>query len=211
MARISIVLPCFNSEKHLERTIEAFQMQDHNNKQLIIVDGKSKDRSHAIIRRQLHDPSIHWLNQPDTGISNAINIALPKLADDDIFGFLGADDILLPGTLSTVSDMFEETAELHGLFFDSYSQNKNGDRRLRCCPSETLALPALLRHRTIAGLQNIYLKANLVKEFGFEENARYSMDFELYLRLASKGYGPTIQRVAKPSTININDGNISTS
>lgn len=212
MARISIILPSYNSDKHLRSCIAAFLSQDHPEKRLLIVDGKSTDASHEIIRRFADEyEDIEWIRENDTGISNAINIGIEHLRDDDIFGFLGADDILLPGTLGETSEFMHDSPEAIGVFFDSYTQNAKGERKLRECPSATMTMDALLRYRTIAGLQNIYLRADLVKRYGFNTDAKYSMDYELYLRLAKDGFGERFLHMARPSTINISDGNISTS
>lgn len=212
MARISIILPNYNSDKHLRSCIEAFLSQDHAEKRLLIVDGKSTDSSHDIISdfADKYD-AVEWIRESDRGISDAINIGLERLRDDEIFGFLGADDILLPGTLGKASGVMRETPEAIGVFFDSYSQNAKGERLLRECPCATMTMDALLRYRTIAGLQNVYLRAGLVKSYGFNPAARYSMDYELYLRLARDGLGERFFHIAQPSTVNINDGNLSTS
>ncbi len=204
-------MPNFNSEKHLEESIRAFLAQEYENKRLIIVDGKSTDSSHKIIQKYRDDHStIEWIKKEDKGISDAINIGLSQINDDEIFGFLGADDILLEDTFQKVSDFLTKNPEAIGVFFDSYSQNAKGERKHRVCPSETMTMDALLKYRTIAGLQNIYLRAETVKRYQFNNLARFSMDYELYLRLAKDNLGERFFHISHPSTININDGNIST-
>jgi len=212
MARISIILPNYNSDRHLRSCIEAFLSQDHPEKRLLIVDGKSTDLSHDIIGDFAEKyGEIEWIRKPDTGISNALNMGIDRLRDDEIFGFLGADDILLPGALAKTSEFMRDSPDAIGVYFDSYTQNAKGERKLRECPAAAMTMDALLRYRTIAGLQNIYLRADLAKRYGFNTDARYSMDYELYLRLARDGLGERFLHIARPSTINISDGNISTS
>lgn len=209
--RVSIVLPNFNTVKYLKKCIEAFLAQDYPNKRLIIVDGKSTDSSHEIIKRYTEEnEEIEWVRREDKGISEAINIGLELLENNEIFGYLGADDILLQGTLTKVADFMKEHPEATGVFFDSYSQNPKGDRKFRRCPSKTMTMNALLRYRTVAGLQNTFLRSEIVKTYGFNTAAKYSMDYELYLRLARDGLGEKIFHIPHPSTVNINDGNIST-
>ena len=211
MVRISIVLPNFNSIKYLRECIEAFLGQDYSNKRLVIVDAKSTDSSHEIIERYAEEnEEVEWIRQEDKGLSDAINVGLKCLENDEIFGFLGADDILLQGTLTKVADFMEEHPEATGVFFDSYSQNPEGKQKFRHCPSKTMAMTDLLRYRTVAGLQNTYLRSKIVKAYGFNTAAKYSMDYELYLRLARDGLGEKIFHISHPSTININSGNIST-
>ena len=185
--------------------------QDYSNKRLIVVDAKSTDSSHEVIERYAEDnEEIEWITQEDKGLSDAINIGLKHLENDEVFGFFGADDILLQGTLTKVADYMKEHPEATGVFFDSYSQNSKGDQKFRQCPSKTMTMKALLRYRTVAGLQNTHFKSAIVKAYGFNTTARYSMDYELYLRLARDGLGESVFHTPHASTINFNDGNIST-
>lgn len=208
---ITIVLPSFNSDKYLARVLEAFLAQDYPAKRLIVVDGKSTDSSHEILQGFADRHSeIQWLRVQDTGISDALNIALEVIGDNEIFGFLGADDVLLPGTLSVAMETLEARPDWVGVFFDAYRQKPGHDPSLWTCPSETMSLKALVTHRAITGFQNIYLRSGFVKKLGFNTNARYAMDYELMLRLARLGVGESIRRIPQPSTINIHDDNIST-
>lgn len=210
MRRISITLPNYNSVKYLSRVIDAFLMQDYPNKRMFIVDGKSTDGSHDVIRKysEIH-PEVIWIRQEDRGISNSINISLDYVNEDDVWGYLGADDLLMPGVLGKVCSIFSVAKTANAIYFDSYSLNQDlGSINLRHCPEAEFSTKSLVRHGTIVGLQNIYFDAGLIKKFQFNEDAKYSMDYELYLRLVSAGYKMFIY-IPEPSTINIQDGNIS--
>lgn len=212
MRRISLVLPSYNSVKYLRRVIDAFLAQNYENKRLIIVDGKSTDGSHDVIQTcldmSMSSGEIVWLKKPDSGISSAINLAIAEIDEGDIWGYLGADDILLPGVLSRAAGLFELEPDTAGVYFDSYTLIPGRNAVLRRCPGSEFSLRSLLRYGTIAGLQNVYLDAALVKRYRFNEAARFSMDYELYLRLARDWHGPFFH-CPEPSTINISDGNIS--
>lgn len=211
MSRVSIVMPSMNSRKYLERSIVAFLEQDYANKRLIIVDGKSTDGSHEIIKNfAQRNSQIAWIKYKDSGISDAINHGLDIIENDEIFGFLGADDIMLQGTISTVNRYLSENPHSIGVFFDSISQDSDGNQKSRQCPSPSMTMSNLLKHRTIAGAQNTFLKAYIAKRYKYDTSMKYAMDYELYLRLAQDGFGEKIHHIPIPSTININDGNIST-
>lgn len=211
LPQISIVMPCYNGERYLRKALEAFFDQSYSNKRLIIVDGKSTDSSHQIIAEYIGKGCpVIWDKTPDTGISNAINIGLRHLREGEIFGYLGADDILLPNVLSGVGDLFGVAAGLDGLYFDSYSYiGETGKLIYRKCPTDEFTLATLLRFGTIVGLQNIFFKGELVTANRFSENNRYSMDYDLYIRLLSNG-ALNLTHVPMPSTVNLMHGNIST-
>lgn len=207
---IHIVLPNYNSVTYLSRVIDSFLAQQHPHKTLWVVDGKSTDGSHAVIERYARDHAqIKWLKQPDTGISNAINLALPHIDAQAIWGYLGSDDILLPGAFDQVVQAFALEPALDGVYFDCYAYTPGREMRYHRCPSLPFSVHSLVKHGTLVGLQNIFIRASLVKQFQFNEHARYGMDYELYLRLAANGHRVFMHRPVA-STINIADGNIST-
>lgn len=109
MLKISIVVPNFNSGRTLERAIKSLISQEYPKKQLILVDGGSNDESIRIIEkyRMYFDKVII---EKDSGQADALNKGFP-LSDGDIFGWLCADDMLLPGALQHVAEKFEEYPE----------------------------------------------------------------------------------------------------
>lgn len=206
--RIVIIMPCYNGEKYLEKVIDAFMAQDYEKKLLIIVDSKSNDSSWQVISKHARNSdSIVWDKTPDNGISHAINVGLKHVSDHDIFGYLGADDVLLPGILSQVANLFAIADELDGVYYDSYSC-VGGGLKARKCPTSLFSLANLIKFGTIAGLQNIYIRGAHVQAQQFDETNRYSMDYDLYLRLA-KAKKTNFLHIELPSTVNIMDGNIS--
>ena len=208
---ITIIMPCYNGERYLGRAIEAFFAQEYSNKKLVIVDGKSIDESHRIITDFVANGyPIIWDKTPDVGISNAINIGLRYLKEGDVFGYLGADDILLPNVLLEVANLFSIATGIDGLYFDSYSYlGECGKLTYRKCPTADFSLANLLKFGTIVGLQNIFIKRELVAAHGFTETNRFSMDYDLYIRLA-KNKTLNFTYVPTPSSINMMYGNLST-
>lgn len=89
---ISIIVASFNSVNTLSRAIESVFSQTYLNKELIIIDGGSKDGSIDVLKR--FDESIsYWRSEPDRGIYDAWNKALDYSKGDWLY-FLGADDYL---------------------------------------------------------------------------------------------------------------------
>jgi glycosyltransferase involved in cell wall biosynthesis len=89
---ISLVIATRNAEETLERCLSSFRSQRHPNKQLVVVDGASTDRTVEIVKRWMH-PGDVVVSEPDTGIYDAWNKAIP-LCQGDWISFLGADDFL---------------------------------------------------------------------------------------------------------------------
>lgn len=206
---ISIVMPTRNAIETVERAIDCFLSQDHGDKSMIIVDSTSTDGTHDVIAHHSQNANITWVQEPERGLSHAINLGIARIPSDAIFGYLGADDFLEPGALSAVSHHFEAHPDHVGLFFDSYTARAGQDRVYRACPAETFSMESLLRHRSVAGMQNTFLLGDLIKAHPFDETVKLAMDYELFLRLAQLGYGEKIVRCPQASTTNTADGNLS--
>jgi len=207
---ITVIMPCYNGDKYLEKSLTSFFSQDYPNKQLVIVDGKSSDRSHEIISSFVDKGCpLVWEKTVDKGISNAINIGLGYLKENHIFGYLGADDILLPQVLSEVAYMFWVAPKLDGIFYDSYSYFcENNVMSYRGCSTSEFSLRNLIEKGTIVGLQNIYIQGSHVLSNGFNEKNKFSMDYDLYMRLAHDGH-IKFTHIPRASSINFMDGNLS--
>lgn len=209
MAHVSIVLPSWNTADTIERAIGAYLAQDHADKSLIIVDSKSDDGTHDILARHDGKNGVRWIREPETGLSNAINIGIHAMPEGAVFGYVGADDFLVEGALSLVSEAFEAQPDAVGFFFDSYAARSGQEPVYRACPAETFSMENLLVHRSVAGMQNTFLRGDIARQYLFDENVKLAMDYELFLRLAHDGLGEQITRVAKPTTTNTADGNLS--
>jgi glycosyltransferase involved in cell wall biosynthesis len=88
--KISVVTVCFNSERTIGDTIESFLFQDHADKELVIVDGGSTDRTLSIVDRFPQD-QIFVQSERDAGIYDAMNKGLRRFTGDAV-GFLNSDD-----------------------------------------------------------------------------------------------------------------------
>lgn len=88
--KISTVTVCYNSQDTIARTIQSFLQQTHCEKELLVVDGDSTDRTVEIISSFRSD-AIRLISERDLGIYDAMNKGLENFSGDAI-GFLNADD-----------------------------------------------------------------------------------------------------------------------
>lgn len=103
MPIISVITVCFNTATSIRACLESVSSQSVDLEH-IIIDGKSTDKTMAIIDEYRTDPRLRVVSEPDKGIYDAMNKGI-GLARGQIIGFLNADDrYASPNTLSNVVD-----------------------------------------------------------------------------------------------------------
>ena len=106
---ISVIMPAYNSEKYIGRTIESVLAQDYANLELIIVDDGSKDNTRAIAEGYAaRDSRIKVLVQSNQGVSVARNYALDN-AIGKYVAFLDSDDLWDSDNLTNMVNVGEHT------------------------------------------------------------------------------------------------------
>lgn len=89
---ISVIVPCYNAEKTIDRCIESVVTQTYRNWELIIIDDGSSDSSAELVSRWLEkDCRIRYYAQKNAGVSHARNQGIEK-SQGVYIAFLDADD-----------------------------------------------------------------------------------------------------------------------
>ena len=104
--KISIVTPSFNSQGLIADTINSVLGQNYPNLEYILIDGGSTDGTAQIIE-QFSSKLSYWHSQKDGGQYDAINQGFSK-STGEIMCWLNSDDMLLPGSLFVVAEVFEQ-------------------------------------------------------------------------------------------------------
>lgn len=97
---VSIIIPCYNSEKYIAETIYSTLIQTYSNFEVIIIDDNSTDSSLSIIYSYIQkDSRITLITLSNNlGVSNARNIGI-SAAKGQYIAFLDSDDLWLPKKL----------------------------------------------------------------------------------------------------------------
>lgn len=98
-AKVSILIPCYNSEAYLEDCLNSCINQSYKNVEVVIVDDGSLDNSLKIANeyKKRHN-NIFIYTQPNQGACKARNLAFEKSHGDYIM-YLDADDIISPNKI----------------------------------------------------------------------------------------------------------------
>ena len=99
----SVIVPVYNAERTISKTIESILCQNFNDFELILVNDGSKDNSLNIcLSYASKDQRIKVLDYPNGGVACARNRGLSQAKGDRIC-FVDADDLVLPDWLLNYS------------------------------------------------------------------------------------------------------------
>ena len=94
---VSIILPSYNYENYIGKTIDSVLNQSYPNWELIIIDDSSMDNSLDVIKRY-KDKRIHLFTQKNKGVSSTLNRGI-RNSNGKYICFLDADDKYHPDKL----------------------------------------------------------------------------------------------------------------
>ena len=97
---ISIIMPAYNTEDYIGKSIKAVIAQTFTNWELLIIDDGSSDRTREIAESfEKSDPRIRVILQKNAGVATARNLGILK-AKGDYIAFLDSDDLWAPSFLA---------------------------------------------------------------------------------------------------------------
>lgn len=123
---ISIIVPVFNAEKHLDKCIKSLINQTYEKIEIILIDDGSTDKSLDVcLSYKQKDSRIYYFHQENQGVSAARNRGI-KEASGDYIAFVDADDWI---DLS-ICEIFAEANALHDYDLFCYSAKYYKKRKI---------------------------------------------------------------------------------
>ena len=125
LAKISVIVPIYNSEKSLPRCLKSIMSQSFKNLEIILVNDGSQDASLEICEKfRQKDNRIIIINKKNSGVSAARNSGL-KIATGEFIQFVDADDFI---NFNMIECMFkninENNADIVICGYNKISSNK---------------------------------------------------------------------------------------
>ena len=186
-SKVSILIPCYNSERWITTAIESALNQNYTNREVIVVDDGSTDNSLEIIKS--FGDRITW----ETGINRGGNAArnrLLKLSSGEWLQYLDADDYLLPNKVSEQIEFIDNNPDID-LVYSPIILEHHSDREIK-----REILPILEPHDPWILLARWYLpqtgsplwhKQAIIDIGGWKVDQPCCQEHELYLRLLQSG------------------------
>lgn len=188
---VSILLPCYNAEKHLAYALESILNQDYNNIQIICINDGSTDSTLTILKEyKTADTRIEILNlEKNKGLITALNAGM-DLVRGTYFARMDADDFCPADRIAVQVDYLERHLEFD-LVSGGYHYFIDNDKPLEYVPPVATRPAALkvislfstpLNHAAVLGKSSL-----LKKSYVYDKQFPHSEDYELFSRLALEG------------------------
>ena len=143
MELVSIITPCYNSERYLEDTFKSILKQNYTNWEWIIVDDCSTDNSVKLIKSFKDDRIKLYEQDVNKGASEARNKGL-ELSKGRFITFIDSDDLWLPNFLDkTINYLIHNKEEL------VYTSYKRVDEDLNPLLQDFIAIDKVDRNRIL--------------------------------------------------------------
>lgn len=173
--KVSIITPCYNSEKTIRRTIESVIHQTYKNIEYIIVDGKSSDHTVQIIREyaDLFGDRLKYISENDRGIYNAFNKGI-RMSTGKLIGIINSDDFY---ELDTVQKVVNSMENIPYQVIYGYYNAINGDCSKLIKNNHHSLREYMIPHETCFVTRQAYCKFGLYIEY-----LKIAGDYELMMR-----------------------------
>ncbi|MEA2451005.1 MAG: hypothetical protein QOG63_2937 [Thermoleophilaceae bacterium] len=189
MPTLTIVTPALNSASTIEQALRSVAAHDSGGAiEHVVVDGGSTD---GTVERARAVPGVRVISEPDHGLSDAMNKGI-ALASGEWIGWLNADDYYLPGALQRVEAAIRANPGADWVTGICPIVDERG-REIRPWVTQykrfflrRFSFESLLVQNFVAAPATFVRRSALLEAGGFDLRFRYSMDYDLWLRLARR-------------------------
>ena len=205
----SIVIPVYNADSTLEKTLESVSKQRYKNYEVICVNDGSTDNSAQILQKwkdENPDLDIHIIHQKNAGLGAARNAGVEK-TKNEWSALLDADDLWLPEKLDNCTETLERKDP--DVLFHDFTTFGGKHNRTRTGHSIHSLEDLLLEGNPIMP-SAVIVRTELLKQYSFSTNPSIhgAEDLDLWLRLLHNQ--KTFHHLNKSLTLYRQSGGMST-
>ena len=108
---VAVLIPAYNEEKVIERTVRSVLDSDYPNLRAIVIDDGSIDKTlevtRAAFQKEIADGRVTVLTKPNSGKADALNYALEHV-QEELFVGIDADTVIAPDAISKLVPHFRD-------------------------------------------------------------------------------------------------------
>lgn len=190
--QISIITATYNSQSFIRDALQSYKAQNHPDKELIIIDGKSEDATLEILAE--NNEYINTLvSEKDNGIYDALNKGV-ELSNGDIIGILHSDDFFAnDDVLNLVDKKFTEDPSVEAVYGDlQYVDRENPDKIIRNWVAGAYDV-SKFKQGWMPPHPTLFIKKSCFKKYGnYNLTYKSAADYDLILRFLFKNQMKTV-------------------
>jgi len=172
--KLSIITVCYNAADKIEATIKSVINQNSSDYEYIIKDGGSHDNTVDVIKKYNQCLS-YWESCQDSGIYDAMNIAVQKARGDYIL-FLNVGDLLFSkNTIEKCMELMDNNSDL------CYGAIVN-----RMPYGDVLVNPDSIdeiKTRMVFSHQAVFVKRELLSKYKFDIKYKFAADYDFLSKM----------------------------
>lgn len=184
----SVVIPLYNKEKQIKRTLDTVLNQSYINFEIVIVNDGSTDKSAEVVRG-INDTRIRLIDQKNGGVSAARNRGI-KESKNKWIAFLDADDLWEKTKLDEIANVVIKNQEIEWLVTGCKTLKGNETRNFLYKNNGFLedALDDLWNGLYIHTSSVVVKRENFIEDNNllFSEGISHSEDREVWYKLMFK-------------------------
>ena len=125
MKKISIIVPCYNCEETISKTVKSIQQNSYaENTEILLVNDGSKDKTSDVLEKLSKEYSnVKTINKENTGVSDTRNVGIDACTGDYIT-FVDSDDYIINSCYKKISKILEKD-DFDIVYFNFYEENGN--------------------------------------------------------------------------------------
>lgn len=167
---ISVIIPCYNVEKYVEKCFASLSKQDYASLEVIAIDDSSTDETYSLLKKMKEKYSIKlYKNEKNKGLAYTRNYGV-RLAKGNIIGFIDPDDYIEENYFSSLYEvMKKENAQVAVTDVCIVYEGKEERMRINCCEGGQVNTVNILNCTVGASACNKLFAKELLQKYPFLE------------------------------------------
>lgn len=185
MSKVSIIIPVYNTEKHLRRCLESVTNQTVKDIEIIVINDGTTDNSESIINEYIKKENslIKYYSKPNEGVAKTRNYGIEK-ANSDYILFVDSDDYIDENLIEKLMPYINKNIDVIKFKLKRVNENgntlENVDGPVFEKTTGSEAFNKLYSEDVLIDSPCVYLmKRNLFIDNNFKFNKTYHEDYGL--------------------------------
>lgn len=190
LPKVTVIIPAYNEEKTISKTLNSILDSDYPNFEVIFVDDGSKDKTLQIAKK-FESRSVKIFHKENSGKGSALNLGISKATGEIIFT-MDADTTVDPQSMKNMVRLFKDKTVMSVTPAMIIHEPKNVLQRIQSIEY----LLGLFLRKAFASVRAIYVapgafsayRKKFFDKYGGYDVGNITEDLEIALRIQLKGF-----------------------